>query len=45
VNWPQVRRALAEVGYRGYLTTELAGGDAAYLTDLAQRIDKIMAMG
>jgi len=44
VNWLQVRKALAEIGYRGYLTTELAGGDAAYLTDLAGRIDKIISM-
>ncbi len=44
VNWPQVRRALDEIGYNGYLTTELRGGDEAYLTDLAGRIDKIIAM-
>ncbi len=44
VNWPQVRRALDEIGYRGYLTTELRAGDEAYLTDLARRIDKIIAM-
>jgi len=44
VNWPQVRRALDEVGYQGYMTTELRNGDEAYLTDLAQRIDKIIAM-
>ena len=44
VNWPQVRKALAEIGYHGYLTTELRGGDEAYLTDLAQRIDRIIAM-
>jgi L-ribulose-5-phosphate 3-epimerase len=44
VNWPQVRQALDEIGYRGYLTPELSGGDEAYLTDLSQRIDKILAM-
>ncbi|MCU0915756.1 MAG: sugar phosphate isomerase/epimerase [Planctomycetes bacterium] len=44
VNWPQVRRALDEIGYRGYLTPELGSGDEAYLTDLVQRIDKIIAM-
>ena len=44
VNWPQVRKALDEIGYRGYLTPELSGGDEAYLTDLSQRIDKILAM-
>lgn len=43
VNWPEVRRALAEVGFTGYMTPELAGGDEAYLRDLSQRIDKILA--
>ena len=43
-NWKQVRRALDEVGYDGFLTTELHGGDKAYLTDLSKRIDRILAM-
>jgi len=44
VNWPQVRKALDEVGYNGYMTAELGGGDEAYLTDIANRIDKFIAM-
>jgi len=44
VNWKEVRRALDEIGYDGYLTTELRGGDEEYLTDLAGRIDKFFAM-
>ncbi len=44
VNWPQVRKALEEIGYQGYLTPEIGGGDEAYLTDVVQRIDKIIAM-
>jgi hexulose-6-phosphate isomerase len=44
VNWPQVRKALAEIGYSGFMTTELSGGDEAYLTDLSARIDKIIAL-
>jgi len=43
VQWPEVRKALAEVGYTGWLTTEVAGGDEAYLRDLAARVDKIIA--
>jgi hexulose-6-phosphate isomerase len=43
VNWKEVRLALDEVGYRGYMTTELGGGNEAYLTDLAGRIDLIIA--
>ena len=44
VNWKQVRLALEEVGYDGFLTPELRGGDKAYLTDLSKRIDRIIAM-
>jgi hexulose-6-phosphate isomerase len=43
VNWPEVGKALEEIGYRGFMTTELSGGDEAYLTDLANRIDRIVA--
>ncbi len=44
VNWKQVRRALDEIGYDGFLTPELHSGDESYLTDLSGRIDKILAM-
>jgi len=44
VNWPEVCRALDEIGFEGYMTAELAGGDEAYLTDLAKRIDRLMEL-
>lgn len=44
VNFKQVRQALEEVGYDGFLTPELRSGDKAYLTDLSERIDRILAM-
>jgi L-ribulose-5-phosphate 3-epimerase len=43
VNWPEVRKAFAEVGYAGWVTAELEGGDAAYLKDVAARIDRFLA--
>jgi L-ribulose-5-phosphate 3-epimerase len=43
IDWPEVRRALAEVNYNGFVTTEVNGGDAAYLTDLASRVDRFLA--
>jgi L-ribulose-5-phosphate 3-epimerase len=43
VNWREVRKALDEIGYRGFLTAELSGGDVNYLRDVAQRIDRIIA--
>jgi L-ribulose-5-phosphate 3-epimerase len=43
INWPEVRRAFADIGYTGFMTTELSGGDEAYLRDVSARVDKILA--
>jgi len=43
IDWPAVRGALAEVGYAGYVTTEVADGDASYLKNLASRVDRFLA--
>ena len=45
IDWVAVRRALTEVGYTGYVTTEVAAGDAAYLKDLAGRVDRLLGAG
>jgi hexulose-6-phosphate isomerase len=44
VNWRQVRRALDEIGYEGFMTAELEGGEEAYLADIAKRMDRIIGM-
>jgi L-ribulose-5-phosphate 3-epimerase len=43
IDWIEVRRALNDIGYRGYVTTEVNGGDAAYLKDVALRVDRFLA--
>ena len=43
IDWPEVRRALNEINYNGYVTTEVAAGDAAYLKDVAARVDRFLA--
>jgi L-ribulose-5-phosphate 3-epimerase len=43
IDWPEVRRALADIKYAGYVTTELSGGDAAYLKDVSARVDRFLA--
>jgi hexulose-6-phosphate isomerase len=43
IDWPEVRKALTDIGYNGYVTTEVQGGDQAYLTDLAKRVDRFLA--
>lgn len=42
VNWPEVKKALNEIGFTGYMTTELGGGNEKYLRDLSNRIDKLL---
>lgn len=41
VNWPEVRRALAEVGFQGFMTAELRPGDEDYLRDVSNRMTRI----
>jgi hexulose-6-phosphate isomerase len=43
VDWVEVRKALADVGYTGWVTCEVDGGDAAYLKDLGARVDRFLA--
>lgn len=43
VDWPAVRQALADVKYEGWVTAEIEGGDAAYLKDVAARMDRFFA--
>ena len=43
VNWREVRSALAEVGYTGFVTAELPGGDEPYLKDVSARMSRLIA--
>ncbi|NUM52788.1 MAG: sugar phosphate isomerase/epimerase [Candidatus Hydrogenedentes bacterium] len=43
VNWPEVRKAFGEVGFKDFCTAELASGDEAYHKDLSGRIDRLLA--
>ncbi|MDX2033070.1 MAG: TIM barrel protein [Blastocatellia bacterium] len=43
IDWKEVRKAIGEIGYSGYLTVELSGGDKAYLQEVSRRVDKILA--
>lgn len=40
--WPEVRAALDEIGYQGWAAAEVPGGDLARLTDVAQRMDRVL---
>lgn len=38
VNWPEVRKALAEIGYEGWGTEEFGRGDETWLRELSRRM-------
>ena len=43
IDWIEVRKALADIKYAGYVTTEVSGGDPAYLKDVGARVDRFLA--
>lgn len=44
VNWPAVRQAIAEIGFVGWSTAEVAGGDRERLADIAKRMNSVLAL-
>lgn len=42
IDWKEVHKALAEIGYSGTATVELSRGDEAYLRDVVRRVDLIL---
>jgi hexulose-6-phosphate isomerase len=42
IDWKAVRQALLDVGYAGFLTAELPGGDEKYLRDVSERMSRII---
>jgi L-ribulose-5-phosphate 3-epimerase len=43
IDWPEVYKALAEIGYRGTATVELPAGEKDYLREVSRRFDLILA--
>lgn len=44
-DWPEVRRALGEIGYDGWATSEVNGGGESELTDIAARMKRVLGVG
>jgi L-ribulose-5-phosphate 3-epimerase len=42
IDWPEVYKALAEIGYHGSATVELPPGDKDYLREVSRRFDLIL---
>jgi hexulose-6-phosphate isomerase len=43
IDWIDVRKALSDVGYKGWITAEVRSGDETYLRELSARLDKFFA--
>jgi hexulose-6-phosphate isomerase len=43
-DWPAVLAALDEVGYRGWGTAEVRGGDRDRLAEISRRMDQVLAL-
>lgn len=44
IDWPEVTRALVDVGYDGWVTAEVGYGDLEALKDVVRRMDKVLAV-
>lgn len=44
VNWAAVNKALSEIGYMGWGSAEVNGGDRVRLKDISDRMDRLYAM-
>jgi hexulose-6-phosphate isomerase len=43
IDWQEVHGALDDIGFNGWATTEIEGGDRPYLTDVVKRVDRFLA--
>lgn len=44
VNWPEVCKALEEIGFRGWCTAEVSGGKKERLVDIAERMNRVLRL-
>jgi hexulose-6-phosphate isomerase len=42
INWPAVRTALDEIGFTGWCTAEVGGGDRKRLADILARLNRVL---
>jgi L-ribulose-5-phosphate 3-epimerase len=40
VNWPEVRKAVAEINYEGWFTSEISYGNEEHLRELVHRMQR-----
>ena len=43
-DWPEILKALAEIGYDGWATAEVGGGGEEYLKKISAQMDKVLVL-
>ena len=43
-DWPEIVKALGEIGYDGWATAEVQAGDEKFLREVAAKMDKILEL-
>ena len=43
-NWPEILKALAEIGYDGWATAEVGGGGEEHLRKISAQMDKVLGL-
>ena len=44
VDWADVRKALGEIGFTGWATAEVRGGDRGRIKEVAERMDRVLGL-
>ena len=44
IDWKRVREELAKIGYRGWATAEVSGGNRKRLAEISQQMDRVLAL-
>ena len=42
IDWAEVRKALVDVGYQGWITAEVPRGDLAHMKDVVARMNRLL---
>jgi len=43
IDWPDVRKAMTDIGYSSWVSAEVKSGDESYLKEVSARMDRILA--
>ncbi len=43
-DWPEILKALDEIGYHGWATSEVAGGGERELREVAARMNRVLGL-